>query len=719
MTFAEGVSMIAQAEWPQLVNMLSWWQWAILLAVPPAIILLYFLRLKRRPLEVPSTYLWHRSIEDLHVNTIWQRLRRNLLLFLQLLLILLAMLAVLRPGWRSPKRIAERSILVLDNSASMQATDEQPSRLEEAKRQAHELIDQMDPDDVAMLISFADADSTRVKQMFTDSPRELRRALDAIRPTDRPTSLSEALNLASGLANPGRTSQDAGDVQVADALPATMYIFSDGKFPDVSEFRLGHLEPVHMPIGSPEAKNVGILAFNARPHESDPSRMEVFARIGNFGPRDVSVSVELWDRQTSPNHPIDVDLYQVPANDTQGVVFPLSLIESGVLELRITAGDDLECDDVAWAVINPPQRSKVLVVTPGNPFLDIAFGTEAVLELADVTFAAPAFLEQEEYQRQAAAGAYDLVIFDRCQSQPMPQANTKPMPQANTLFIPPLPPAEAKAQPEEEKSETAQEERPGSTGWRRGPEVEGAIIIDTDSTHPLMQWIDLGDVQLDLPTPLEMPPGGTALIDVQWIGPDNASKVGPVFAIAPRGGFEDAVMGFVLFDQRPDQDGKPAEFIGTNWPIRESFPVFVLNLLYYLGGCQATLEGACVQPGQMVTLENPLPGKPLEVLTPGGETVKLKETRPGKLDFTATSQLGVYEVRAAGKTLQRFAVNLFHARESDIRPAHDIQIGRGTPVEAQTWGREITRRELWKWLLLLGLGVLLIEWYVYNRRVYL
>ena len=79
---------------PDLSNMLSWWQWTILAAVPPAIVLLYFLKLKRRPLEVPSTYLWHKSIEDLHVNSIWQRLRRNLLLLLQLL--------VDRAGGRGP-----------------------------------------------------------------------------------------------------------------------------------------------------------------------------------------------------------------------------------------------------------------------------------------------------------------------------------------------------------------------------------------------------------------------------------------------------------------------------------------------------------------------------------------------------------------------------------------------------------------------------------------
>ena len=69
------------------INMLSWWQWSLLAAIPPAIVLLYFLKLRRVPLQVPSTFLWHKSIEDLHVNSIWQRLRQSILLLLQILLI--------------------------------------------------------------------------------------------------------------------------------------------------------------------------------------------------------------------------------------------------------------------------------------------------------------------------------------------------------------------------------------------------------------------------------------------------------------------------------------------------------------------------------------------------------------------------------------------------------------------------------------------------------
>ena len=67
----------------------------------------------------------------------------------------------------------------------------------------------------------------------------------------------------------------------------------------------------------------------------------------------------------------------------------------------------------------------------------------------------------------------------------------------------------------------------------------------------------------------------------------------------------------------------------------------------------------------------------------------------------------------------RFTVNLFNPAESDIRPRpkNAIKIG---PVEVEgTREIETTRREVWKWIVVVALGVLLAEWYIYNRRVYL
>ena len=141
-------------------------QWFMILAVPPAVLSLYFLKLKRRELAVPSTLLWRKTLEDIHVNSIWQRLRKNLLLYLQLLFLALLILACLRPGWSGQNRIGERRIYVIDNSASMQATDVAPSRLDLAKKKVRELLSDTAADDVGMVIAFSDR--ADVRQGFTD-----------------------------------------------------------------------------------------------------------------------------------------------------------------------------------------------------------------------------------------------------------------------------------------------------------------------------------------------------------------------------------------------------------------------------------------------------------------------------------------------------------------------------------------------------------------------
>src|SRR5262249_2847912 len=151
------------------------------------IIALYFLKLRRKPVQVPSTLLWRRSIEDLHVNSLFQRLRKNLLLFLQLLAVLLAMFALSGPRVKGSSSVGQRYVLAIDNSASMRATDISPSRLAEAKRRAKKLVDEMESNDLAMVIAFSDR--AQVVSSYTGNRALLRKAIDDLAPTQTSTSL--------------------------------------------------------------------------------------------------------------------------------------------------------------------------------------------------------------------------------------------------------------------------------------------------------------------------------------------------------------------------------------------------------------------------------------------------------------------------------------------------------------------------------------------------
>src|SRR6476660_833190 len=91
--------------------------------VVPALLVLYFLKLRRREFDVPSTLLWRKAIQDLQVNAPFQKLRRNLLLLLQLLLLLLLLLALSRPVSNYTPGPGKTTVILIDRSASMNARD--------------------------------------------------------------------------------------------------------------------------------------------------------------------------------------------------------------------------------------------------------------------------------------------------------------------------------------------------------------------------------------------------------------------------------------------------------------------------------------------------------------------------------------------------------------------------------------------------------------------
>src|SRR5229473_1307874 len=106
--------------------------WSLLWLIPMAtlIVVMYILKLRRKDVVVSSTFLWRQVIRDVQANAPFQKLRRNLLLLLQLIIAALIIFALARPFLRFSGIGGRNIVIIVDTSASMQSTDVAPSRLE-------------------------------------------------------------------------------------------------------------------------------------------------------------------------------------------------------------------------------------------------------------------------------------------------------------------------------------------------------------------------------------------------------------------------------------------------------------------------------------------------------------------------------------------------------------------------------------------------------------
>ncbi len=709
---------------PALTNPLAL---ATLALIPVGIIVLYFLKLKREPVEVPSTYLWAKTIEDLHVNSLLQRLRRSLLLLLQLLAVFIAFIALLRPGYRGESQGQARTVFLLDNSASMQTVDrnETVSRFEKAKQLILEKIEAMSDSDSAMLISFNDRSET--VQAFTTDRARLRDSLERVMITNHSTDILGALKAADGLANPRRSSEiaDVKDVQVADAQPADLLIYSDGRFQTVTEFSLGNLKAEYIAIGTSDVENLAVTAFSTERNAERPSEVQAFATIENFGKSSVSTTATLSMNEQF----LDAAAVQLDAGEQTGLSFLIETEDAATLSLALDHEDDLEIDNIAYTGLSPLRNVSILVITPGNTPLKVGLETEKTAKMCTTSFLSPSYLQTDEYRKRAADGVDDLIIYDTCSPNEMPATNTffigalpppmlvtnsenpNPPPTASeSNTAQPTPPTQPPAPAPENSSATvppvegsdADAATSPNTIWRWATPESSVSLIDIERTHPLMRYLELFSLLIFSGRGIDGPPG-----TVELVGAD----VGAVLAIAPRAGFQDMVLGFEIISR--DDDGNPVT--NTNWYAERSWPVFLLNVLRHLAGAADVTGAPSYRPGETVRvrLENAITSP--TVTRVGGAPVDVTSGPGGTLEIIATEIPGNYRVEDESNLADLYAINLFDPQESAIATVKEIDIGYESVISADTTIDQ--RQEFWRWALMAMLGLIAAEWWVYSRRV--
>ena len=577
----------------------------------------------------------------------------------------------------------------------MTATDVSPSRLDSAKTKAKELVRSMTGNDVAMVIAFSDR--ADVRQGFTGDRNRLIAAIDNVPITSRTTDLNEAMRAAAGLANPGRVSFDGmNDIQVAEALPATVSLFSDGGFLSLSDFNLGNLSVRYIPIGSESIDNVAIEAFSILRNEERPDEIQAYARVASYGDKALEVGASLYLNDAL----IDALTIQVQPGKEAGVTFDLANTDTsrGIFRMVLDHNDHLSIDNTAFAATRPVKVGNVLLVTAGNKPLEKSVETAAVQSIANVRIIEPSvLLDAAESEQLFQNGEIDLVIFDQCRPLQMPSANT--------LLIGATPP----------------------TGdWVVGEKTGPVNLIDLDRTHPMMEFLELGSIGIFEGQAVTPPEGGRVLM---------RADIGSVFAIAPRGPYQDAVLGFGIVRQ----SDKGVE-LNTDWVRKRSFPLFVYACIDFLSGGVTQESATSVQPGQPVSLMLPSRFNRFEIVDPSGNKSTIEQgtqSNAGQHVFTSTELTGVYRVQvpkediassnngqlgslgnadasAKDKLIDVFTSNLFSPRESNIATVSDLSIG-GEKV-AGVIGKSATRIEYWRWILSAGLCVIVFEWFVYHRR---
>ena len=125
--------------------------WLLALALP--VLALHVLRPRRQRATVSSTFLWRGLHRPVSAAQPWQKLRASWLLALQLLAVAVLAAAVARPVRLTAGGLARHTVFVIDTSGSMAAVDGSPTRLDDAKRRARELRDELPAGGLASVVT--------------------------------------------------------------------------------------------------------------------------------------------------------------------------------------------------------------------------------------------------------------------------------------------------------------------------------------------------------------------------------------------------------------------------------------------------------------------------------------------------------------------------------------------------------------------------------------
>lgn len=344
------------------------WGFLALLAIP-AIIVMYLLKQKYKEIHVPSLFLWKQAVAQSKAHKPWQKLKKNLLLFLQIAAVLFLALALANPYMTGGKK-SQNYVFALDQSMSMQAKDVSPSRFEKAKQQIKKMIEQAPPGTEVSIVTMGEnpyiaLNSTKDKKMAQNQ-------LSKIEATNAGVDFEKVVSLL--------------ELQ-KEQTQGLIYVFTD------TEYDFGKMQVHKIPFGTSQ-ENCAITVLS---HSKKEQVTTVLAKVKNFGTSFADKTITLY----CDDSVFDVQEARLEAGEEREFYFQSIPNNTTKLMVKITPEDILSADDIAYDVLETQSKQKVLFVSEQNLFIEKMMNLLSNVELYKTT---PENIENLK--------GYSLYIFD-------------------------------------------------------------------------------------------------------------------------------------------------------------------------------------------------------------------------------------------------------------------------------------------------------------------
>ncbi len=586
----------------------------IFAAAAAAAVVLYLLKLRRRKVDVPFVRLWESVLADQKTTRLFSQLKRILSLLLALAILGALALALGDPRREAGDDEGRTIVVLLDVSASMQSTDVAPSRFEAGRAAVRRIADGLGPED-RMLVATLGRTATPVTPMSSD-PAVIKAGLESVAPTDGASALEPGIRLAA-------------DVLYGEPSPEVVVVTDGAGLADAEV--AGALLPEGVRLGwvrvGESGANVGVAAFAVRRYPLDKSQSEVLVELANADDRERAVEVTLLGDGES----LDVQRLRLAPGERLRRFFANVSGADSTLEARIRPvdglPDHLAADDRAYARLPPRRRSRVLVVSEGNLYLEAALLLD---EYLDVVAVAPG-----DYD---ASVPHDLAIFDRWVPGVAPE---KP-----ALFIAPAP-RDGAAAPI------------AVTGT-----IDRPFFDRVDRRHPLTRFAALRDVNVADALALRPAEGDHVVA---------ADGRGPLLVEGRRDGVPFVVLAFDV--RRSDL------------PLRVAWPLFLLNTLDFFVEAESGFRSS-YETGD--TWHVPVPADAAFATFTGPDGVPQRAPVVDGRAVFAGARAGFYQV-AAGGNEQVVAANIGAGDETRIEPSGELRLATraaGAPSRGAAGSRD-------------------------------